>query len=117
MNDNAPPGQEQQSTVADSARIETAAAAALVSATSHLLGTDDPELAGFFAGFTRYASPEDLLHYSAAEFSALLRRIYSEVKQRRPGQCVVEFSDPATDRELKRGETVLLAVNNDVPFL
>ena len=109
--------QEQQPTVADSARIETAAAAALVAASSHLIGTDDPELAGFVAGFTRYASPEDLLHYSAAEFSALLRRVYGKVKQRQSGDCLIEFFDSATDRELKRGETMLLAVNDDVPFL
>ena len=79
-------GNGEQQTTADSARIETAAAATLVSATSHLLGTSDLELAGFFASFTRYASPEDLLHYSAAEFGALIRCVFARVTYRRAGE-------------------------------
>jgi len=34
-----------------------------------LIGSGDPELAGFFTGFTRYASPEDLIHYTGAELA------------------------------------------------
>ncbi len=110
-------GNGQQQTTADSSRIEAAAAATLVSATSHLLGTSDPELAGFFASFTRYASPEDLLHYSAAEVAALVRCVFAKVKQRRAGGTLVDLFGTTAQPELKTGETVLVAVNDDVPFL
>ncbi len=111
------PAEERQPAVADSSRNEAAAAAALVSVSTHLLGTDDPALAGFFAAFTRYASPEDLLHYAGNEFAALLRRIFAKVRQRKAGESLIEFFDSVVDPQLKRGETVLLAVNDDMPFL
>ncbi|HEX5278634.1 MAG TPA: NAD-glutamate dehydrogenase [Micropepsaceae bacterium] len=101
----------------DSIQAEAAAAAALVSATAHLLGSSDPELAGFFAAFTRFASPEDLRHYGPAEFAALLRAVFARVKQRKPGESLIELFSTAQEPELKRGESVLVAINDDIPFL
>ncbi len=104
-------------TTTDSIQAEAAAAAALVSATAHLLGSSDPELAGFFAAFTRFASPEDLLHYAAAEFAALLRAVFARLKRRKPDESLIELFGTAREAELKRGETVLVAINDDIPFL
>ena len=111
------PAIADRQTTTDGIQAEAAAAATLVSATSHLLGSSDPELAGFFAAFTRFASPEDLLHYSAAEFAALLRAVFARLKRRKHGESLIEFFGTAREPELKRGETLLVAINEDIPFL
>src|ERR1043165_4640267 len=56
---------------------ETAEAAAHLAASAHLIGTDDPALAAFFTAFTRYASPEDLTHYTGPELAALVKRVFT----------------------------------------
>ena len=108
---------EEPSPASDMTKSEAGEAAALVSASSRLVGSSDPELAGFFASVTRYASPEDLLHYSAGEFAALVRHVFAKTRQRRAGESVVDIFDASENPDLKRGETILLAVNDDVPFL
>lgn len=111
------PAVADRPTTTDSIQAEAAAAAKLVSATAHLLGGSDPELAGFFSAFTRFASPEDLLHYEPTEFAALVRAVYARVKQRKSGESLIELIATAREPELKRGETVLVAINDDIPFL
>src|SRR6516164_4672670 len=102
----------------DEARLVAAAAAAHLAASAHLIGTSDPELAGFFTAFTRYASPEDLVHYTGAELAGLIKTAYTKIKTRAPGSSLVEIFDPATeDGAFARAETIVLAVNDDVPFL
>ena len=109
--------QAAQPTMADGSTAEAAAAAAVVSETSRLLGTSDADLAGFFAAFARYASPEDLLHYSATELAALIRLAYRHLTNRRAGETLVELIGTAEEPALKHGESVLVAINDDVPFL
>jgi glutamate dehydrogenase len=100
------------------AQEEAQEAAAHLSASAQLIGSQDPGLAGFFAAFTRYASPEDLVLYTGAELAALVRLIYAKATRRAPGTALVEAFVPRDeDREFSRGETVILAVNDDMPFL
>src|SRR5437868_334065 len=108
---------EEPSPASDMTKSEAGEAAALVSASSRLVGSSDPELAGFFASVTRYASPEDLLHYSPDEFAALAHHVFAKTLQRRAGESLVDIFDASENRELKRGETILLAINDDIPFL
>src|SRR5438105_7297768 len=108
---------EEPSPASDMTRSEAGEAAALVSASSRLVGSSDPELAGFFASVTRYASPEDLLHYSADELAALVRHVFAKTRPRRGGESLADILDTSEKRELNRGETILLAINDDIPFL
>ena len=102
----------------DEARLDAAEAAAHLAASAHLISTSDPEVAAFFTAFTRYASPEDLIHYTGAELTALVKTVYRNIKTRAPGSSLVEVFDPATeDGTFARAETIVLAVNDDSPFL
>ena len=103
---------------AEEARVDAAESAAHLATAAHLIGSGDPELAGFFSAFTRYASPEDLIHYTGPELAALVKRIHAHMKQRPRGTSLVEiFDPPSEDASLGRAETIVLAANDDVPFL
>jgi glutamate dehydrogenase len=102
----------------DEARLDAAEAATHLAASARLIGTSDPELAAFFTAFTRYASPEDLIHYTGAELAALVKTAYAKIKTRVPASSLVEIFDPAAeDGAFARAETIVLAVNDDSPFL
>jgi len=85
---------------------------------SRLLGAKDPALTSFFSGFTHHASPEDLAQFSGAERAALVRLVFSHTAKRIPGTPLVEIFDPSAEDAAfgKRGQ-ILLAVNDDIPFL
>src|SRR4051812_26368159 len=102
----------------DEARLDAAEAAAHLAASARLIGTSDPQLAAFFTAFTRYASPEDLIHYTGAELAALIKMAHQRLKTRASGSSLVEIFDPSTeDNAFARTETIVLAVNDDMPFL
>src|SRR5215467_10869362 len=97
---------------------EASEAAAHLAAAAHLIGTDDPALAAFFTAFTRYASPEDLTHYTGPEFAALIKRVFTLWAQRPSGTPLVEIFDPSlSDPGFARSEMIVVAVNDDIPFL
>ena len=102
----------------DEARHDAAEAAAHLATSAHLIGTGDPELAAFFTGFTRYAAPEDLIHYTGTELAALVKLVFSRIHRRSPGTSLIEIFDPASENtEIARVGSVVLAVNDDMPFL
>jgi glutamate dehydrogenase len=108
----------QPGEAADEASHEAADAAAHLAASARIIGTDDPALAGFFAGFTRYASPEDLIRYTGPELAALVKLVFKRSAKRVPGTSFIEsFAPGEDDPAFGRVETILLAVNDDVPFL
>ena len=110
--------QTAQGTAPEEARLDAAEAAAHLAVSTRLIGAGDPELAAFFTGFTRYASPEDLIHYTGAELAALVKLVFARTKRRLPGTSLVEIFDPASkDSVFARNETIVLAVNDDIPFL
>src|SRR5258706_9213803 len=97
---------------------DAADAAAHLAVSAHLIGTGNPELASFFTGFTRYASPEDLIHYTGPELAALVKFVFARTARRNPGTSLVEIFDPASeDSAFARSETIIIAVNDDIPFL
>jgi glutamate dehydrogenase len=105
-------------TAPDEARLDAAEAAAHLAVSTRLIGTGDPELASFFTGFTRYASPEDLIHYTGAELAALVKLVFTRTARRLPGTSLVEIFDPGfDDPAFTRSETIVVAVNDDIPFL
>jgi glutamate dehydrogenase len=83
-----------------------------------LLAKGDPALAAFFESFTRYASAEDLTQFTGAELAALVKAVYARTARRPPEKSLVEIFDPSADDKTfaKRG-SVVLAVNDDIPFL
>jgi glutamate dehydrogenase len=103
---------------AEQANLDAGEAGAHLATSAHLIGTEDPDLAGFFTAFTRYASPEDLIHYTAAELAPLVKLVYARSANRRPGVTQIEIFDPSPEIPgFARRETILLAVNDDIPFL
>ena len=105
-------------TAPDEARLDAAEAAAHLAVSTHLIGTGDPELAAFFTAFTRYASPEDLIHYTGAELAALVKLVFARTARRTPGTSLVEIFDASSeDAAFTRNETIIVAVNDDAPFL
>src|SRR5258705_11412426 len=102
----------------EEANLDAAEAAAHLAVSTHLIGTGDPELAAFFTGFTRYASPEDLIHYTGAELAALVKLVFARTARRAPGTSLVEIFEPGSqDPVFARNETIVVAVNDDIPFL
>src|SRR5258705_4752127 len=107
-----------QGAVPDEANLDGADAAAHLAVSTQLIGTGDPELASFFTGFTRYASPEDLIHYTGPELAALVKLVFARTARRSPGAPMVEIFDSGSqDPEFARNETIIIAVNDDIPFL
>jgi glutamate dehydrogenase len=104
---------------AEEARFDSADASSHLAAASHLIGTSDSALAGFFTAFTRYASPEDLIHYTGAELALLVRDIHARLAKRPAGTSLVQIFDPSSEDPgfARNGETLVLAANDDVPFL
>jgi glutamate dehydrogenase len=108
----------QPGEAADEASHEAAEAAAHLAASARIIGSDDPALAGFFSGFARYASPEDLIRYTGPEFAALVKLVFKRSSLRAPGTSFIHTFTPGDeDPSFGRAETILLAVNDDIPFL
>jgi glutamate dehydrogenase len=103
----------------EEAQHDSAEAAGHIAAAAHLIGTDDPELAAFFTAFTRYANPEDLIHYTGAELAALVRLVFEHTATRRAGAPLVEVFDPSREDAsfAKQNENIVIAVSDDMPFL
>ncbi len=108
----------QHGEAADEANHEAAEAAEHLAASARLIGLDDPALAGFFSGFTRYAPPEDVNRYTGPELAALVKAVFRRSAKRTPGTPLIQTFSPADeDSAFGRAETILLAVNDDIPFL
>src|SRR5258708_40233785 len=107
-----------QISVPNEANLDAAEAAAHLAVSTQLIGTGDAELAAFFTGFTRSASPEDLIHYSGAELAALGKLAFARTARRVPGTSSGEIFEPGSAGPvLTRNETIILTVNDKIPFL
>jgi glutamate dehydrogenase len=83
-----------------------------------ILRRDDPQLLTFFAGFTGRASPDDMNQFTGEELAALVRRVFEMTQIRPRGTSFVEILDTEADAPvLKRHGSILVAVNDDMPFL
>src|SRR5437868_11762401 len=108
-----------QGQAVEDAKHDSAEAAAHLAAASHLIGTDDPALSAFFTAFTRYANPEDLIHYTGAELGALVTAIYRHTAVRHPGTPFIDVFDASLEDGAfaRLSETIVVAVCDDMPFL
>ncbi|HEX4157501.1 MAG TPA: NAD-glutamate dehydrogenase [Rhizomicrobium sp.] len=83
-----------------------------------ILKSARPELAGFCVEFLSGAPPEDMARYEPASLAALVQSVSERSTVRKAGGTLVDLFSLQTGRgERTASETVLLAVNDDMPFL
>ncbi len=83
-----------------------------------ILKSAQPELVGFCEEFFSGAPPEDMARYEPAALAALAQTIFERSSVRERGATLVDlFSLKAAQGERTASESVLLAVNDDMPFL
>src|SRR5262249_24461071 len=100
------------------ARHEGTEAGDYLAAAAELLAKNDPALTAFFESFTRYASAEDLVQFTGAELAALVKAVHARTVKRLPEKSQVEiFARSAEDKAFAKRGSVVLAVNDDIPFL
>ncbi len=93
-------------------------AAARLDAGAKLLKAAEPGVLDFFQALYRGAPPDDITRYAPESLAALARLVYEASAVRKPGEThlhVSEFRAEADD--YVRGELILIAVNDDMPFL
>ena len=105
-------------TAAGRASEESEEVASHIAAIAKLIGTRDEGLAAFFQSFIRNAPAEDVIRYRPGELAALIRLVFARYQKRKPGESLVQAFAPAgEDRAFQHRETIVLAVNDDMPFL
>jgi glutamate dehydrogenase len=78
----------------------------------------DAELFGFFQALTGNADPDDITRLSASELAALSKLVLARAKTHKPGETLVSLFDPREESaDYRHAESVLVAVNDDMPFL
>ena len=93
-------------------------AAERLDAAGKLLKAAEPGVAEFFATLYRGAPPDDVNRYAPESLAALGRLVFEKTATRKPGETAVtisEFRAQADDHV--RNELVLIAINDDMPFL
>jgi len=81
-------------------------------------GDAEPSFKGFFESLTRNAAAEDLARYAPEELMALARLAYDRAAAREAGSTLVALIDPSdAAKDVAPKDSVLLAVNDDAPFL
>ena len=77
-----------------------------------------PALLAFFDALYRNAAPEDINRYTPEALSALAALVFRRVERRKEGEALVDVFAPADeDKAYGLSESVLVAVNDDMPFL
>ena len=89
-----PQAKSQPGEAAAEAGHDAEEAAQHLAASARIIGGDDPELAAFFASFTRYASPEDLIRYTGPELASLVKLVFKRAQTRAPGTSLVATFTP-----------------------
>jgi glutamate dehydrogenase len=78
----------------------------------------DPALAAFHDALYRNAAPEDINRYVPAALTALAEMARKRLAARKPGECLVDLFSPSQESSAyPQNECVLVAVNDDMPFL
>jgi glutamate dehydrogenase len=78
----------------------------------------DPQLAAFHDALYRNAAPEDINRYAPAALTALAELAFKRLSRRKAGETVVDlFSPSAESSAYAQSECVLVAINDDMPFL
>ncbi len=78
----------------------------------------DQTLTAFVETLYRNAAPDDVTRYAPQELAALARLVYARAVPHQPGTTRVDVFDPAAEAPgYTHTETILVAVNDDAPFL
>jgi len=78
----------------------------------------DPALLAFFQGLFKNAAPEDINRFTPDALSALARLVFKRATTRKNGDSLVDvFTPGAEDKAYDLNESVLVAINDDMPFL
>jgi glutamate dehydrogenase len=99
-------------------RNDDAAGAERIAAATNLIKAAEPGLRAFFDSLYRGASPEDVARYAPESLAALASLVFTQTAQRKAGESLVAVFDfRAQGTASAHNETVLVAVNDDMPFL
>jgi glutamate dehydrogenase len=78
----------------------------------------DPALLGFFHAFFANAMPEDVNRYGPEGLTAIAQMVFARVSARQPGESLVTLFNPREEnRAYPKNETLVIAANDDTPFL
>jgi glutamate dehydrogenase len=78
----------------------------------------EPGLHAFFEGLFKNAAPEDINRFTPDDLSALARVVFKCATARKKGESVVDVFSPADEeKSYGQNESILVAVNDDMPFL
>ncbi|MGN6516453.1 MAG: hypothetical protein ACTHLR_11515, partial [Rhizomicrobium sp.] len=103
---------------AHAAQADEARALRTIAAGRKLLKGNDAALAHFYDALFAGAPPEDITRYAPESLAALASFVFNHSARRVPGDTLVDvFSFNAQDESGARTESVLVAVNDDMPFL
>ncbi len=99
-------------------RDDEAQAQARIVDAGMLLAKDKPALREFFAALTANVSPDDVTRLTPQSLAILVRQVFERIETRKPGETMVSAFDPQSlDPSYSRHDTVLVAANDDSPFL
>src|SRR5690242_11154986 len=80
--------------------------------------TREPGLSSFFETLYRGAAPDDVNRYTPDALAALARMVFARLTQHQAGHCdVALFCARDEDRAYGENDSVLVAINDDKPFL
>jgi len=93
--------------------FDTEAAERIAAATA-LLKQSPQGLRQFFSAFFQGASPEDVAHFTPEALVALAQWAHAQTARRKAGETLVVLGESPAGT---RNESILIAVNDDMPFL
>ena len=72
----------------------------------------------FYDALYANAAPEDINRYTPEALSALATLVMQRLAKRKPGNCLVDLFNPSAEsKAYPENECVLVAINDDMPFL
>jgi glutamate dehydrogenase len=103
---------------AERARDDELSARELLDEAGQLLARDEAGLLAFFQALFRNAPAEDVNRFTADSLIVLARLVEARVRRHRKGESLIDLFLPhEMDAAYSRVESVLVAVNDDMPFL
>jgi glutamate dehydrogenase len=103
---------------AEHAHGEEALAQTLLSHAERTLESGEPSLLGFFQALYRNAAAEDIDRFQPDALVALARLVHAHAQKHAPAQSLVELCEShEISPAYSTVESILIAVNDDMPFL
>src|SRR5258708_15270931 len=90
----------------------------LIEHATALLSREQPDVQSLFQALCDSAPPQDIIRYTVPALATLTRLISAIAKQHKKGESIVRLIAPhEQEKDYVRMESVLVAVNDDMPFL